>query len=218
MFKALKLFGAGLLISFLGALPLGSLNITAFDISASQNVQNALLFSFAAIFVELTYVRLTLWGSQKINLEGKWTYIVLSFAIILLLYLGTSSLMSVTNYVDTGSTKGVLFPKITSPILLGLMLSALNPLQLPFWLTWNKVLESKGMLEHKTTSFITYMSGIGFGTFIGLLIFIFAGKLIVANYAEYAKITSFSIGLIYIGFSFYLMFILFKKRLKLKTQ
>ncbi len=218
MFRALKLFGAGLLISFLGALPLGSLNITAFDISASQNVQNALLFSFAAILVELIYVKLTLWGSQRITLDGKWTYIALSLAILLLLYMGVSSFMSVTDYGNIESTKGAFFPKMTSPILLGLLLSALNPLQIPFWMTWNKVLESKGILKHKTTSIITYMSGIGFGTLTGLLIFIFAGKLIVANYAEYAQITSFSIGLIYIGFSFYLMYVVLKKRLKLKTQ
>ena len=217
MYKIVKVCFSGLLISFLGALPLGSLNITAFDISASQSVYNALLFSFAAIFVELFYVRLTLWGSKKIVLEGKKLYIVLSLAISLLLYLSISSLLIAYNGVELASSKGVV-PKITSPILLGLLLSAFNPLQIPFWLTWNKVLESKKILEHKTSSFVSYMFGIGMGTLIGLLVFIYAGKLIVDSYSNYAQISNLLLGLLYLGFSFYLLFLLYKKRHKLKMQ
>lgn len=218
MFKILKVWVAGLLISFLGALPLGSLNITAFDISATQNIQNALLFAISAIFIELVYVRLTLWGSNKIVLEGRWVYIVLSLAISLLLYLGISSLFIAAQAgTELGPTKSAL-PKITSPILLGLLLSAFNPLQIPFWLTWNKVLESKKILEAKTTSFASYMFGIGTGTLMGMLVFIFAGKLIVGNYAKYAQITNFALGLLYIGFSFYLLFFLYKRHHKLKIQ
>ena len=216
MLKNLKLLGAGLLISFLGALPLGSLNITAFDIAASQNVQNALLFSFAAIFIELVYVRFTLWGSQKIAFEGKWVYYMLPLAIMLLLYLGFSSIVTAMGGAKDVNS-GVL-PKITSPIALGLLLSALNPLQIPFWLTWNKVLESRGLLKHRSTSFIGYMFGIGTGTLIGLVVFIFLGHLIVDNYAQYAQVSNFIIGAIYIGFSFYLLFLLYKKHLKLKMQ
>ena len=217
MYKIVKVCFSGLLISFLGALPLGSLNITAFDISASQSVYNALLFSFAAIFVELFYVRLTLWGSKKIVLEGKKLYIVLSLAISLLLYLSISSLLIAYNGVEIASSKSVV-PKITSPILLGLLLSAFNPLQIPFWLTWNKVLESKKILEHKTSSFVSYMFGIGMGTLIGLLVFIYAGKLIVTSYSNYAQISNLLLGLLYLGFSFYLLFLLYKKRHKLKMQ
>lgn len=217
MFKTLKVCIAGLLISFLGALPLGSLNITVFDISATQGIQNALLFAFAAIFIELVYVRLTLWGSNKIVLEGKWVYIVFSLAITLLLYLGISSLLTATQVGELSLTKSAL-PKITSPILLGLLLSALNPLQIPFWFTWNKVLESKEILEHKTISFISYMFGIGTGTLISMLIFIYAGKLIVDSYSKYAQWSNFLLGLLYVGFSFYLLFLLYRKHHKLKIQ
>lgn len=217
MFKTLKVCIAGLLISFLGALPLGSLNITVFDISATQSIENALLFAFAAIFIELVYVRLTLWGSNKIVLEGKWVYIVFSLAITLLLYLGISSLLTATQVGELSLTKSAL-PKITSPILLGLLLSALNPLQIPFWFTWNKVLESKEILEHKTISFISYMFGIGAGTLIGMLIFIYVGKLIVDSYSKYAQWSNFLLGLLYVGFSFYLLFLLYRKHHKLKIQ
>ncbi len=217
MFKILKVWVAGLLISFLGALPLGSLNITAFDISATQSISNALLFAFAAIIVELVYVRLTLWGNQKVKLEGKWVYIALLLAFFLLVYLASSSFMTALYFNDVTQTKSVL-PKMTSPILLGLLLSALNPLQIPFWLTWNKILESKKILEDRTVSFISYMFGIGSGTLIGLLVFIYAGKLIVENYEQYAQISNLILGLLYLGFSFYLLFLLYKKHHQLKIQ
>ncbi|WP_339338693.1 MULTISPECIES: LysE family transporter [unclassified Croceitalea] len=217
MVANLKVLVAGLLISFLGALPLGSLNITAFDISASQNVQNALLFSFAAIFIELIYVRLTLWGSQKVKLNSKWIYLLLPLGVLLLLYLAISSFITAVHIEDIATSKSIL-PKITSPILLGLLLSALNPLQVPFWLTWNKVLESKKILKHNTSSFTSYMFGIGAGTLTGLIVFIFAGKLIVTGYGQYAQISNFILGLLYLGFSFYLLFLLFKKRHQFKIQ
>lgn len=217
MYRYIRIGFFGLLISLLGALPLGTLNITAFDIAASQSILNALLFAFAAIAIELVYVRITLWGSQKIHFNNRFLYYLIPLALVFLLYLSISSFMA-SHSANTIEGSGSMVPKMTSPLLLGVLLSALNPLQIPFWMTWSKVLEKKEILKHNIKSYISYMMGIGIGTLIGLLAFIFVGQWIVDHYGNYTQLSNLILGIVYLGFSFYLLFVLYKKHLNLKTQ
>ena len=47
-------------ISFLGTLPLGTLNVAAMQISVSDGIRPALYFSLGALLVEIIYVRISL--------------------------------------------------------------------------------------------------------------------------------------------------------------
>ncbi len=217
MKKTAKVLLAGLLISFLGALPLGTLNVTAFDIAASQGLLSAFWFAVAVVLVELVVVRLTLYGNEKFQLTERFTNYLFAFGIIFLAYLGVSSFMETAQVSEAGS-KANLLPKISSTFVLGLLLSALNPLQIPFWMTWTKVLSTKGILVKSKTSYKFYLIGIGAGTMIGLGIFISLGKYVFSDYEKYSTVTNSILGLLYLGFSFYLLFLLLKKRLNLKFQ
>ncbi|MEM1337322.1 MAG: LysE family transporter [Bacteroidota bacterium] len=217
MMNDLKVCGAGLLISWLGALPLGTLNITAFDIAASQNVQNALLFALSAVVIELLYVRLSLWGSSKISMNQRWISYLLPAGALLLAYLAIGSFREAL--VPLSSSKEVSQTSILgSPILLGLSLSALNPLQIPFWLAWSKVLQSKRLLKDTSRSRMFFILGIGLGTLLALGIFIYLGHNVIQNFEGYTLWVNSILGVIYMGFSFYLLFVFFRKRLKLKFQ
>lgn len=217
MQKYLKVCFSGLLVSFLGALPLGTLNLTAFDIAASQGLLSAFWFSLAVVIVELVMVRLTLIGNEHLHLSEKLMTYVLPFGILLLLYLAITSFLDAAS-VSKVSSKIDLLPKLQSSFVLGLLLSALNPLQIPFWMTWNKVLEKKNIMMASKSSYTFYLAGIGFGTITGLAIFMLLGKYIFTNYGSYSMITNLLMGLLYLGFSFYLMFIFIKKRLNYKTS
>ena len=56
----LRIFFTGMFISFLGTLPLGTLNIAAMQISIAESVRNAILFSLGALTAEMVYVRISL--------------------------------------------------------------------------------------------------------------------------------------------------------------
>ena len=213
----LKVCFSGLLISFLGALPLGTLNLTAFDIAASQGLVSAIWFSLAVVMVELIMVRLTLFGNERLNLGEKLIMYLLPLGVLLLLYLSITSFLDAAN-VSKVSSKVDLLPQLKSTFVLGLLLSALNPLQIPFWMTWNKVLEKKNILKSSKGSYTFYLTGIGLGTIIGLAVFMLLGKYIFTNYGNYSMVTNLLMGLLYLGFSFYLMFIFIKKRLNYKTS
>src|SRR5262245_499155 len=58
--RLVRIFSIGMLISFLGSLPLGTLNIAAMQISISNGVLQALQFSLGSLLAEMIYVRLSL--------------------------------------------------------------------------------------------------------------------------------------------------------------
>ncbi|HSB94394.1 MAG TPA: hypothetical protein VLC28_14825, partial [Flavitalea sp.] len=58
--KLFRVFVSGMFISFLGTLPLGTLNISAMQISVSDGIRPALLFAVGALLVEIIYVRISL--------------------------------------------------------------------------------------------------------------------------------------------------------------
>jgi len=215
--KHIKIALTGLLISFLGSLPFGTLNITAFNIAAVQNIGDAILFAVAVVFIELLAVVITLKSANKIDFKSKLFYFASPLAIILLFYLAVSSFSSALN-PDEVNVNAHLFPMIHSPILLGLLLSVLNPLHIPFWMGWNTALIGKGLLKNTKKMHHFYMTGIGVGSIAAYLIFIFSGNFIFKNYQEYNYIIAFILGLLYLVFSLYISFLFFKNLLKLKTS
>ena len=74
MSTLLLLFGAGLLISFLGSLPLGTLNITAMQIAIQETIRRALQYALGVAIIELFYVRLSLKGIDWILANKKVFY------------------------------------------------------------------------------------------------------------------------------------------------
>ena len=66
-----KIFITGLFISFLGALPLGTLNVAAMQISVTDGIMPAIYFSAGALLVEIVYVRLSLVAMDWVRKQKK---------------------------------------------------------------------------------------------------------------------------------------------------
>jgi hypothetical protein len=81
---------------------------------------------------------------------------------------------------------------------LGAGLSAINPLQIPFWFGWSTVLTGKGILVRHGSNYLYYILGIGFGTFIGFAVFIFGGKLLVDQLDAQQNIIQWILGGIFL--------------------
>lgn len=201
---------SGLSISLLGALPLGTLNVTALNIAASDSWSASIWFAIAVIIVEMVVVRFMLFAAQKITWNDKWSIFLFPLASILLMYLGVIELMTINNVGSINSINN-LTPAISSPFLLGLVLSSINPLQFPYWIGWNKIMLEKGKLIYTRRSISFYIAGIGIGTFTAMLIFITIGHLFAQYLNTYQFIISVALALIYIAFSVYLAYLFFKK-------
>ena len=71
MKKLVIVFFTGMLVSFLGTLPLSTLNVAAMQIGLQESIINAMLFSLGALLVEMVYVRISLVGIDWIRKQGK---------------------------------------------------------------------------------------------------------------------------------------------------
>lgn len=173
-----KVFFWGMVVSFLGTLPLGTLNVAAMQISVQENVQNAILFSLGSLLVEMIYVRISLVGINWVRKQKKlfrWMEWI-TVAIVLALAIG-----SFVAAMQPHHAKNVMLNNNINRFLLGVMLSAITPMQIPFWFGWSTVLFSKNILQPKNSFYNIYIIGIGLGTFMGNCVFIFGGKWIVGK-------------------------------------
>lgn len=73
-------------------------------------------------------------------------------------------------------------------------MSAINPVQIPFWFGWSTVLFTKKVLLPRQDHYNTYIIGIGLGTFIGNCLFIFGGRLIASKINNNQHILNWVIG------------------------
>ena len=83
----MRIFFTGMLISFLGSLPLGTLNIAAMQIAISDGVKQAILFSLGSLTAEIIYVRLSLIAMDWVRRQEKLFKVLewLTLAIVLTL-------------------------------------------------------------------------------------------------------------------------------------
>lgn len=174
-----RVFFWGMLISFLGCLPLGTLNITAMQIGLQESIKDALLFSLGCLLVEMVYVRISLVGIAWIRRQVKLMRIMewLTLAIIIALAIG--SFMAAIK--GGQSQKNEVLNNNMHRFLLGLFMSSISPTQIPFWFGWSTVLFQKGTLQPVKAQYNAYIMGIGLGTMMGNCVFIFGGRFIVQN-------------------------------------
>jgi threonine/homoserine/homoserine lactone efflux protein len=191
----LRVFMTGMFISFLGTLPMGTLNISAMQISVTDGVRPALYFSMGALLVEVIYVRGTLvamgWFRQrkKMLMAMEWA------TLIIVLALAVSSFYTA---IHPSVRSNPILSNTVHRFWLGAGLSAINPMQIPFWFGWSTILTSKGLLKRENNHYVPYVAGIGIGTFLGHCIFIFGGKLLVESLNARQDIIQWVIGGIFL--------------------
>ena len=190
--KFIRVFLWGLMISFLGSLPLGTLNVAAMQIGIQESIRNAIYFSFGSLLVEMVYVRLSLIGIDWVRKQEKLMKIMewATFGIILALAVGSFVAAS----KGGGDTKNVLLNNKMHRFLLGAFMCAINPVQIPFWFGWSTVLFTKKILEPKNSQYNWYIVGIGIGTLAGNCVFIFGGKWLVQRIANSQQYLNWVIG------------------------
>jgi threonine/homoserine/homoserine lactone efflux protein len=195
MHPLLKIFSIGMLVSFLGSLPLGTLNIAAMQISVSDGIHSAIMFSIGSLLAEIIYVRLSLVAMDWIRKQEKILKILEWLTLAIVLALAIASFYAA---LHPSQEKNVILSSNMPKIILGFTMSALNPVQIPFWFGWSTVLFTKKVLLPRNDHYNMYIIGIGLGTFIGNLLFIFGGRLIADKINNNQHILNWIIGGIFL--------------------
>ena len=199
MIKLIKIFSWGLVISFLGSLPLGTLNVAAMQIGIYEGVKNALYFSFGSLLVEMLYVRISLIGINWLQKQQRLMQIMqwVTFGIIVLLAFG-SFYAAIKASGGARNVNANPYQDLNiSRFLLGAFGCAINPIVVIFWFGWSTVLFTKKILVPINSYYNSYIIGIGLGALAGNCVFIFGGKWLVERIANSQQYLNWVIGSIF---------------------
>lgn len=189
--KLAKLFLCGLLISLIGSLPLGTLNVATFKISISSGRMPAFWFAFGCVIIEVIYVRVSLTAMDWVCKNSK-VLRLLKFAIVFItLALATASFFAAFQNSATHTQQFQLKSSL-SAFLLGIAMSAINPAQIPFWFGFSAVLQSKKILLPSPVHHAIYITAIAIGSMMASIIFIYAGEIMIKSIGD----NSFTINII----------------------
>ncbi len=180
------------MISFLGSLPLGTLNVAAMQIGIQESILDAMYFSFGSLLVEMVYVRLSLVGIDWVRKQQRLMKAMEWITLGIIVALAVGSFIAATKSGGTG--KNVMLQNNMHRFLLGMFMCAINPVQIPFWFGWSTVLFSKKILEPVSRQYNSYIVGIGLGTLAGNCVFIFGGKWMVQKIANSQQYLNWVIG------------------------
>jgi threonine/homoserine/homoserine lactone efflux protein len=191
----LKIFMWGCFISFAGTLPLGTLNVAAMQISITDGVSPAIWFACGALLAEILYVRVSLVAIDWVRRQEKLLRALEWFTVVIVLALSVSSYWAA---IHPDGEKNVILSNTMHRGLLGFSMSAVNPVQIPFWFGWSTVLFSKNILRPGFWNYNVYIAGIGLGTLAGNSVFIFGGRLIVERLNASNTIMNYIIGTVFL--------------------
>lgn len=193
--RIIKVFFWGLVISFLGSLPLGTLNVAAMQIGIQESLKDAVYFSLGSLLVEMVYVRISLVGIDWVRKQQRIMKLMEWITLAIITALAVGSFIAATK--GSGATKNVLLNNNMHRFLLGMFMCAINPVQIPFWFGWSTVLFTKRILKPRASFYNTYIIGIGIGTLLGNCVFIFGGKWLVQRIANSEQYLNWVIGSIF---------------------
>ncbi|MCH5687979.1 LysE family transporter [Niabella sp. W65] len=129
-----------MLVSFLGTLPLGTLNIAAMQIAIAESVRNAMLFSLGALTAEMIYVRISLVAMDWVRKQEKIFKLLEWLTLLIVVALAVTSFIAASHPHES---KNVILNNNLPSYILGMTMGAVNPMQIPFWFGWSTVLFTK---------------------------------------------------------------------------
>ncbi|NCI46948.1 LysE family transporter [Sediminibacterium soli] len=169
----------GFFVSFLGQLPLGNMSFTATQVCLQEGLRSAWRFSIGVAIVEMLYLRLALTGMDWIVRHRLWFVALGWVTVVMFLVLGILSFVAARK--QTGGKKALVLNNTVNRFALGLMMSALNPVQIPFWFLWTSTFIQTKLLPVDDFSYSLFTIGAGAGTIGGLAVYMYGGNWLVSK-------------------------------------
>lgn len=166
-----QVFLVGLIISFIGSIPPGTLNLAVLQLGMEQKIKTALRFSLAVSIIEYPYAWIGVVFEDWVTSSP---IIVDNFQLITAIVMTLIGLFSIWS-ARKPSEFSVRFNE--SGFRRGIVLSILNPMAIPFWVAYTAFLKSQGWIDISTPWLVhSYVLGTAVGVMILLIIFAFLAK------------------------------------------
>lgn len=168
-----KPFLLGFLISLIGALPLGYINVISLQLLLEQGSWASFTFILGIITIEFFVLKIVSKIALRLVEQKKLLLFIDIFTIVFLL------VIAFYFYTNIGNSKNFSLSELdlaTYPFVLGLLLNILNFIQWPYWsgiyIFLFRTERLKTQVNHQNLFIVGAMSG----TLLGMLVFAFAGS------------------------------------------
>lgn len=206
----LKNIFVGFLVSFIGSLPLGYLNIVGYEVLKQLGLNETIFYLLGVISIECVVIYLTLIFAHQLMNNKRLIKYIEGFSVVfmfLLAYIFYSSASKET------SEASILAKYIDySPYVVGIILSCLNFIQIPFWTGWNLYLLNGNYIEISKSRKYFYVIGTLIGTFFGMLALILSLDYVTNQTDFLAKyLMAIIIPLVFVGLGLFQAFSFYRK-------
>ena len=211
--KALKNIIVGFIVSFVGSLPLGYLNIIGVEVFAKLGINSLISYLLGVIVIEAVVIYFTVIFATQLA-ENKKVMKGIDFFAVFFLLLIAYAFYAYSN--QTTEEHNYLEDYIQySPFLIGFVLCGLNFLQIPFWMGWNLYLMNAKYITLSKKLKFHYIFGTLVGTFFGMLAVIVLLDSLSQKILDYSKIIiPIVIPLFFVGLACFQARKVYKKYLK----
>jgi len=167
--SVISTFLVAFLLSFLGSIPPGTLNLTALQLGLEQKIKLGIRFAIAASIIEYPYAWIAVTFEKAITSSGETERLLQLIAAMAMITFGALNLLSATSkkpltLANSGFRKGII-------------MGILNPLALPFWIGATAYLKSLGFITLRSAAEVqAYLLGVVCGAFILLLAILYSAR------------------------------------------
>lgn len=167
----------GAFVSFSGQLPIGFINLSAVQIAIRESKTKAMAFAAGVVMIEMLYLRIVLLFLKAFLKNKEWISFIEITTVVIFLILAA---VSFRRYQKRSSHQKVPAPvKNQNRLLYGIILSALNFAQVPFWIVWSSYAITQKWIGETDAALNFFTIGTGLGTFICIYLYIIFGKVLV---------------------------------------
>lgn len=210
MIKITQNIAVGFVVSFLGSLPFGYLNLIGYQVYSQEGMVSLLYYLLGIISVESVVIYVTLIFATTLNSNRKLLQFIEGFAIVFLFFLAYLFYAQSQTEVSGENT----FNKYLTyaPFMIGIICNGLNFMQIPFWLSWNLYVVNAKYIDTQKKNQPFYVMGTLIGSFSGIFCIV-----MLLNYATESasflskNLLSVFIPVFFIILGFYQMYKFWKK-------
>ncbi len=197
----------GFLVSFIGSIPLGYLNIIGFQLYEKMGLQPTICYLLGVICIELFVIYFTLIFAKKIAQNISLIKYIEGFSVLFMFMLAAVFYFGSNSKTDYSTRFNYL------PFVLGIALSCLNFIQIPFWTGWNLYLLNGNYIEVSKSRKYFYVLGTVLGTFFGMLTLIVSLSYFASSFDFVAKyLMKIIIPIVFLGLGIFQTISFYKKQ------
>ena len=190
----------GFLLSFIGSIPFGMINITVADTAIKRGFTAGLWVGLGAAAVEFFQsflaIQFTYLFLQNTALDFYFNIIALCIFIGLAIYYLLLQKPGQANKIKANEKK-------MNPFWKGVIVSLMNVLVFPYWIFYGAYLNTHGLLRLETIFVLTLCFGIFLGAMTTFVFFAKMGTWAINRGPHLMKFVNIFIGIIFLIFSFF---------------